>query len=520
MSTAIITNMDENARKRIRLIFNPKDQFPSKLYDVCNDGYLIRWNRNGSVSVPNESAFEAEVMELYPGFLQIASFVNLRRLFREYGFDWIVTQENILEFSHPLFVRGRKQLLSEIKTRRKAYKSDRPAVDSASSEIIETEPGKRYSTRKRRRTKQFTGTADENKPDFQAGGEHTYVQIYQNGYPGVQTQTLPPGVQIIPPQQLQIQKQEVRQQVDTKDIQQSYVQNELTEEEFMQWLARKRMIDQMKAKETMAPTVNKEYVWMYYDNNGGRPEFENTKNGELILSPAQNDNRTDKPKSQEVPCGMCKCCVAMSLLSADNSVVTDESFMVDMDSDVDVTEIIVEEPDPNYPPVTKKSKLAQEEPTKNSPNAENAEDLATQGSETAETTEATLKEYSPDENYPASTESTLKESTESSTDKHYQPMSPDTDPNVKGEFLPEQEQPAQEASTQTVIHLQSVPMSPKEEYVEYSQPSASTLIEPTESVMKEQVKVAGEHVEHAKLEPLMPEPKYFKHMQFAKVECV
>ena len=505
--------MDESARRRIRLIFNPKDQFPSKLYDVCNDGYLMRWNRNGSVSVPNEAAFEAEVMELYPGFLQIASFVNLRRLFREYGFDWAITQDNVVEFSHPLFVRGRKQLLPDIKTRRKAYKSDRPAA-SSSSEIIETEPGKRYSTRKRRRTKQFTVAADdENKPDFQAGGE---LQICMNGYSGMQTQTLPPGVQIIPPPQLQIQKQEVRQQVDMKDIQQNYVQNELTEEEFMQWLARKRMIDQMKAKETMTPTVNKEYVWMYYDNNGGRPEFENTKTGELILSPAPNENRTDKTKSQEVPCGMCKCCVAMSLLSADNSVITDESFMVDMDSDVDVTEIIVEEHDPHYSPVTKKSKLAQEEPTENPPDAG---DSAMQGSEPTESTQSSLKEYSPDEEYPASAESTPQESTECFTDEQYQPMESSTVSDVKGECMSDQDQSGQEVSTQTIIHLQSIPVSPKEEYVEYSQPSRSNLIESTESVMNGTVQEAAEHVEHAKLEAVVPEHKYFKHMQFAKVEC-
>ena len=512
ISTAIITNMDERTKKRIRLIFNPKDQFPSKLYDVCNDGYLMRWNRNGSVSVPNEEAFETEVMELYPGFLQIPSFVNLRRLFREYGFDWVVTQDNIVEFSHPLFVRGRKQLLTEIKTRRRAFKSDRPAA-SSSSEIIETDPGKRYSTRKRRRTKHFTVAADGiNKPDFQAGGEHTYVQISQNGYGGLHTQTLPPGVQFIPPAQLQIQKPEVRQQVDTKDIQQNFVQNELTEEEFMQWLARKRMIDEMKAKENVPETVNKEYVWMYYDNNGGRPEFENTKNGELILSPAPNENKNDKPKALEVPCGMCKCCVAMSLLSADNSVVTDESFMVDLDSDVEVTEVIVEEHDPNHSPVNKKYKLAQEEPTENPPIAEES---AVQDSVQTESTQSILKEYSPDEEYPASTESTLKESTECSTDEQYQPMEY-TESTVKGESLPNQEQ-----STQTIIQLHStLPVSAKEEYVEYGQPSKAILIESTESVMKESAQEAAEPAtEPAKLEALLPEPKYLEHRQCAKVEC-
>lgn len=352
--------MDENAKKRIRLIFNPKDQFPSKLYDVCNDGYLIRWNRNGSVSVPDEDAFEANVMDLYPGFLQIPSFVNFRRLFREYGFEWVINQDNILEFSHPLFVRGRKQLLPEIKTRRKSFQNSHP-VASSTSEIIEAEPGKRYATRRRRRTKQFAVNENTNKPDFSGGGEDRFRQnINQNIYGGLKTQTLQSGIQIVPPSQLQIQKPEVRQPADLKPIQQNFVQNELTEEEFMQWLARKRMIEDMKVKENLPETVNKEFVWMYYDSNGERPEFEKTKQGDLLLTPVINENKSDQTKTSEVPCGMCKCCVAMSLLSAGSSVVTDDSFMVDVDSDIEVTEVIVEEHDPEDSPACKKSKANQE----------------------------------------------------------------------------------------------------------------------------------------------------------------
>ena len=342
--------MDENTKRRIRLIFNPKDGFPSKLYDVCNDGYLIKWNRNGSVSVTDEADFEAQVMEIYPGFLQIPSFLNFRRLFREYGFEWVINQDNVLEFSHPLFVRGRKQLLSDIKTRRKSFMvSARP--ETSESEIIEAEPGQRYSTRKRRRTKQFK-TGEENRPDLQAGGESSFMHSHTN--PNVQQPPLQTQFQIIPPTQLQ--KPEVRQPADTKLIQQSFVQNELTEEEFMHWISRQRKIDDARNKENIPQTISKDFVWMYYDNNGTRPDFDSNKQGELVLTPSTLDEiKSEKDRNIGIPCGMCKCCVAMSLLSADSSVTDDSSFMVDLDSDVEVTEIIVEEHDPEVPPADTKT---------------------------------------------------------------------------------------------------------------------------------------------------------------------
>ena len=339
--------MDENTKKRIRLIFNPKDHFPAKLYDVCNDGYLVKWNRNGSVSVIDEAEFEAHVMDVYPGFLQIPSFINFRRLFREYGFEWVINQDNVLEFSHTLFVRGRRQLLPQIKTRRKSFQiASRPAE---SSEIIECDPDKRYSTRKRRRTKHFNAkensqSTDMNNSDVQGGGEGNFIisNANSNTFVGVQTPVLQKGIQIVPPSQ--IRKPEVKQS-DTREIQQNFVQNELTEEEFMEWLSRQRKMEESKPKENSPQTVGKDFIWMYYDNNGTRPHFDSNNNGELVITPTETkEPRANKGKT-DVPCGMCKCCVAMNLLSAESSV-TNDSFVVDLDADVEVSEIIVEENDP------------------------------------------------------------------------------------------------------------------------------------------------------------------------------
>lgn len=114
----------ENTSKkpRLRLRCDPKERFPEKVYDVANDGYLIEWNGAGTAVVVNEPEFEENIMDCYPGFVQIPTMLNLRRLFREYGFDWRIIEMDgpTFEFSHPCFVYGQRDLLSDILTRRKS----------------------------------------------------------------------------------------------------------------------------------------------------------------------------------------------------------------------------------------------------------------------------------------------------------------------------------------------------------------------------------------------------------------
>ena len=94
-------------------------RFPEKLFKVVNDGIVITWNENGTGIVIEEDIFEAHVMDLYPGFVQVGTFHNLRRLLRDYGFDFIVIRKRRqktptvalkIEYRHPLFTRNASML--------------------------------------------------------------------------------------------------------------------------------------------------------------------------------------------------------------------------------------------------------------------------------------------------------------------------------------------------------------------------------------------------------------------------
>lgn len=113
----------DELRTRTRVSFEPKARFPVKLYDVANDGFLVKWSSDGTSVFVEEDFFEERVMKCYPGFVQIASFPNVRRLFREYSFDWKVVEgtKSVFEFSHPDFMRNREELLLGIKTKRKSF---------------------------------------------------------------------------------------------------------------------------------------------------------------------------------------------------------------------------------------------------------------------------------------------------------------------------------------------------------------------------------------------------------------
>ncbi|GAB1598642.1 hypothetical protein LOTGIDRAFT_159233 [Argonauta hians] len=128
--------MHPERKHKARLYLQRGDKFPEKLYSVVEDGCILRWDNNGvrislgsptlyntSNSIlednPGPKNYEALVMDLYPGFVQIPLFTNLRRLFREYSFGWHVSSRGVFSFSHPYFRRGRQDLLANIKTRRK-----------------------------------------------------------------------------------------------------------------------------------------------------------------------------------------------------------------------------------------------------------------------------------------------------------------------------------------------------------------------------------------------------------------
>lgn len=135
-STVEIIMFPNKTKRDIRpRLFLYGEKFPEKLYSVVQDGFLLSWDEAGEkINIGDPPAthslgkwksdgperFENLVMDLYPGFVQIPQFANLRRLFREYSFNWHLSASGHFTFSHPCFLRGRTDLLSKIKTRRKS----------------------------------------------------------------------------------------------------------------------------------------------------------------------------------------------------------------------------------------------------------------------------------------------------------------------------------------------------------------------------------------------------------------
>ena len=95
--------------------------FPRKLWEVASSAdSLITWNEAGDAVVINEAAFEARVMTTFPELVVINTFANIRRQFREYGFDWTYEREtDEFYFSHPSFRRDSPELVALVVTRRK-----------------------------------------------------------------------------------------------------------------------------------------------------------------------------------------------------------------------------------------------------------------------------------------------------------------------------------------------------------------------------------------------------------------
>ncbi|GFR69219.1 transmembrane protein 2 [Elysia marginata] len=112
-----------NNELRLRFSFGSKYNFPKKLMAVADDGILIRWTVDNSRLVVQKKEFEENVMTMYPGFVQVGTFHNLRRLFRDYSFNFRIIQNKHsyrglqVEFRHPHFSRDNFHLLSLVKKR-------------------------------------------------------------------------------------------------------------------------------------------------------------------------------------------------------------------------------------------------------------------------------------------------------------------------------------------------------------------------------------------------------------------
>lgn len=310
--------MDEQVpNRRFRVILDLKCQFPEKLYDVANDCMLIKWNRNESVSVISEEEFVKNVMKWYPGFLQIPSIANLKRLFREYGFDRILNQNNTYEWSHPRFIRGRRELLAEIKTRRKSYgiQFNRRGYnpDDTDSLVIATEDNRRFPLRKRSKPNLFNANSVITPIKTEYGGccegpGLTYVnkQPYVSKTPyHVEVQNIQNGNESAGNNLIERNCNQNALKRNFTQLMDNYAESEFSEYEYNEWLSMQRKLDEAKVSpEKDAEEKSNEFWWMYKDTTG---EIVQTVN----LPPRQTSSSVEV-SNVPVPCGYCKCCNSIS----------------------------------------------------------------------------------------------------------------------------------------------------------------------------------------------------------------
>ncbi|WAR21045.1 hypothetical protein MAR_015019 [Mya arenaria] len=335
-------------KRRYRLIMDFKANFPEKLYDVCNDGALVHWNPNGSLS----PAFYAEMtvtdfcplafliftakirqwekFAKYPGFLQIPSFLNFKRLFREYGFERDINQNGIIEWSHPWFVRGRREMVNNIKTRRKSFQCPTPNQENEGlfgpAVVIPTEGKRRYSTRRRRKTPKM-GHSNESlisygAPDFGGGGDtramlssegKSFVvkppqAIYiEDGTP-VKNQRMMMPHQHVGDQLVNV-NQNAKVERDIRGIMNNFAKNEFTLEEYNEYITKKRRLEeQMKTdKDDTTDAKDKQFWWLYENKADG-----NVPNQDAAPIVKQLVSGHNGSNQGAMPCGFCKCCSAIS----------------------------------------------------------------------------------------------------------------------------------------------------------------------------------------------------------------
>ncbi|KAL3864638.1 hypothetical protein ACJMK2_006303 [Sinanodonta woodiana] len=276
---------------RLRLSMDPKERFPEKLYDVVNDGILVCWNHNGSVSLcVDEKVFEKNVKICYPGFLQIPTFLNFRRLFREYGFDWRVNDEGDLEFSHPGFDQNDRTRLSMVKTKRKSFQTieNKNIMEPI---VIDAEPGKRYSTRRRKRISVVEDTISNTDLDISHVSIESKREEFENVQPQVKKSRFAPNL---------------------NELKETFARNEFTEDEYSSWMSTERRFIANNEAAAIEPTPG--YEWLYYNGEMQMTDTVYSYPGNIAYS-----SSISGLNKMHVPCGLCQCCIA--LLIQDRNLV-------------------------------------------------------------------------------------------------------------------------------------------------------------------------------------------------------
>lgn len=262
---------DKDRKVRLRLSFEPKERFPEKLFHVANDNFLIKWGFSGESVVVDPEEFEANVLKCYPGFLQISSFANLRRLFRQYAFDWKINYDETFEFSHEFFVRGHPQLLEEIVTRRKTFshrfynpQTERP---KASTLQLTSTPLNKQRTSLRRSTLEAKVCTrrypEESDTSLRSTEDESHEQLFTPSFPASGTAGAA------------TRKSEYRERPKLDPaVLDVYARNELTEDEILMLLKRRdTMLGRLeRPDQPETPGWGCEWMYMFWDVEGSEPE--------------------------------------------------------------------------------------------------------------------------------------------------------------------------------------------------------------------------------------------------------
>lgn len=92
-----------------------RDNFPLKLHQILDveDPEIILWCLNGSAfKILDCDRFRDETLAKYYRHTKLASF---QRQLNHYGFKKVAHGEELGAYYHPLFVKGRRELLKDFK---------------------------------------------------------------------------------------------------------------------------------------------------------------------------------------------------------------------------------------------------------------------------------------------------------------------------------------------------------------------------------------------------------------------
>jgi len=100
--------------------------FPFKLWAIVERSSasdnesprLIQWGMDSNSIVIDEINFEALVATIYPRFLRRNTLDSLLKQLHQYRFVWVdVDIPGMLQYWHPMFIRGRMDLLPQVTSR-------------------------------------------------------------------------------------------------------------------------------------------------------------------------------------------------------------------------------------------------------------------------------------------------------------------------------------------------------------------------------------------------------------------